>query len=144
MQTSSCIAAELATAPGGDCRADGVLWLQLSCFLVTAWEGFAKFEHKTIWEVPVEFTNVSVYQPVQVERTAKVELGVIFDFSNRFQVLASAADALVHACVLAELVRLHFTTLAVLSGPSGGMLGWDWAALTAASDARSRPPALTR
>ena len=36
--------------------------------------------------MPVEFTDVSVYQPVQVERTAKVALNVIFDFNQRFQV----------------------------------------------------------
>ena len=58
---------------------------QLACFLVTAWEAFAKWEEKTIWECPVEFTNVSVYQPVQVERTAKVALNVIFNFSQEFQ-----------------------------------------------------------
>ena len=62
--------------------------LQLACFLVTAWEAFAQWEEKLIWDVPVEFTEVSVYMPVQVERTAKVQLDVIFDFSNRFQVTA--------------------------------------------------------
>ena len=59
--------------------------LQLSCFLVTAWEAFAKWEKKSIWERPVEFLDVSVFQPVKCERTDKVKLGVIFDFSNRFQ-----------------------------------------------------------
>ena len=53
---------------------------------MTAWEAFAKWEEKTIWEMPVEFTDVSVYQPVQVERTSKVALNVIFDFNQRFQV----------------------------------------------------------
>ena len=60
--------------------------MQLACFLVTAWEAFAQFEEKTIWEVPVEFLDVQVFMPVQAERTAKVHLGVLFDFSNRFQV----------------------------------------------------------
>lgn len=60
--------------------------LQLSCFLVTAWDVFAEFEEKTIWDCPVEFTNVSVYQPVQVERTEKVVLGVLYDYKSQFSV----------------------------------------------------------
>ena len=66
--------------------------LQLSCFLVTAWEAFAQWEEKTIWEMPVEFLNVRVHRPVQAERTAKVHLGVIFDFSNNFQVRADSGS----------------------------------------------------
>ena len=65
--------------------------LQLSCFLVTAWEAFAKWEKKSIWDYPVEFLDVSVYQPVRAERTEKVKLGVIFDFSNKFQASSLAS-----------------------------------------------------
>lgn len=58
----------------------------MSCFLVTAWEALAKFEKKSIWDYPVEFSKVTVYQPVRAERTEKVKLGVLFDFSSHFQV----------------------------------------------------------
>lgn len=74
--------------------------MQLSCFLVTAWEAFAQFEEKTIWQQPVEFSDVSVYMPVQAERTAKVILGVLFDFSNRFQVMAFSLQ---HAVLVMHL-----------------------------------------
>ena len=53
---------------------------------MTAWDVFAEFNEKTIWDCPVEFTNVSVYQPVQVERTEKVVLGVLFDYKSQFSV----------------------------------------------------------
>ena len=65
---------------------DSLDTMQLSCFLVTAWEAFAQWEEKTIWEQPVEFLDVSVHMPVQAERTARVILGGIFDYSNHFQV----------------------------------------------------------
>ena len=67
--------------------------MQLACFLVTAWEAFSQWEDKTIWETPVEFTDVHVYMPASVDRTAKVELGVIFDFKNHFQVSSGACTA---------------------------------------------------
>ena len=68
--------------------------LQLSCFLVTAWDVFAEFDEKTIWEYPVEFTNVSVFQPVQVERTEKVILGVLFDYKNHFSVYSQLCPSM--------------------------------------------------
>ena len=93
--------------------------MQLACFLVTAWEAFAKWEEKTIWECPVEFTNVSVYQPVQVERTAKVALNVIFDFSQNFQacladltqVVCACLPACLCACVLSGLLECWLACL---------------------------------
>ena len=79
--------------------------MQLSCFLVTAWDVFAEFDKKTIWDYPVEFTNVSVYQPVQVERTEKVILGVLFDFKNQFSVRRPPSLSKAHSLVFAiELV----------------------------------------
>jgi len=57
----------------------------MSCFLVTAWEAFAAHEGKTIWQMPVEFMHIEVLQPVRAERTEKVRLSVLFDFSSRFQ-----------------------------------------------------------
>lgn len=63
--------------------------MQLACFLVTAWDVFAEFDKKTIWEYPVEFLDVQVFQPVRVERTDKVVLGVLFDFKSKFQVITA-------------------------------------------------------
>ena len=57
----------------------------MSCFLVTAWEAFAAQESKTIWQMPVEFMHIEVLQPVRAERTEKVKLSVLFDFSSKFQ-----------------------------------------------------------
>lgn len=65
--------------------------VQLACFLVSAWDVLAEFEEKTIWDFPVEFLDVAVYQPVRVERTDKVVLGVLFDFKSRFQVQSQSA-----------------------------------------------------
>ena len=64
--------------------------LQLSCFLVLAWEAFALWEKKDYWEVPVEFLDVLVHMPVQAERGKTVSIGVVFNYSNHFEVC--------HAC----------------------------------------------
>ena len=58
----------------------------MACFLVTAWEVFAKFEQKSIWECPVEFQDVLVLAPIRAERTDKVRIRVLFDFDDSFQV----------------------------------------------------------
>ena len=63
--------------------------MQMSCFLVTAWEAFAAQEGKSIWQMPVEFMHIEVLQPVRAERTEKVRLSVLFDFSNKFQACPS-------------------------------------------------------
>lgn len=60
--------------------------MQLSCFLVLAWEAYALWHRKTYWELPVEFTDISVYMPVQAPRGGKISLGVTFDYSYKFQV----------------------------------------------------------
>ena len=63
------------------------LWsLQMSCFVVTAWEAFAKQKEKSIWDCPVEFTDVHVFQPVSVKRGDKVLIQVAWDYSGNFQV----------------------------------------------------------
>ena len=51
-----------------------------------AWEARALWEHSDYWAMPVEFTDISVYMPVQAPRGGKISLGVLFDFSNNFQV----------------------------------------------------------
>ena len=60
--------------------------LQMSCFLVTAWEAFAKQHEKSIWDLPVEFSDVHVYQPVSVNRGDKVQLDVSWNFGGNWQV----------------------------------------------------------
>ena len=60
--------------------------VQLSSFLVTAWEGRALWDEKPITEFPVEFLDVEVFQPVRAEKTEKVVLEVCYNFSNKFQV----------------------------------------------------------
>ena len=68
---------------------DETLALQMACFLVTAWEAFAHLHGKTIWELPVEFTDVNVVQPVRADRDEDVTLWVITDNSNHFQACCS-------------------------------------------------------
>lgn len=72
--------------------------MQLSSFLVTAWEAFARWEGKTIWEQPVEFLDMLVNTPIQVEKNGKVVVSCLIDFDNHFQVLKWPAAACMAMC----------------------------------------------
>ena len=60
--------------------------VQMSAFLVTAWEALAKkHDADSIWEFPVEFLDVQILMPVPVQPDQQIILGVAFNFSNGFQ-----------------------------------------------------------
>ena len=57
-----------------------------TAYLVTAWEALAAQAGKPTTELPVEWSDVKVFQAVQAESDTSVTLSVLLDRSHRFQV----------------------------------------------------------
>ena len=53
---------------------------------MTAWEALATQAGKTMADLPVTWSDVSIYQAVQAEAQDNVTLSVLLDRSDRFQV----------------------------------------------------------
>lgn len=60
--------------------------VQATSYLVTAWEALASQAGKSMADLPVTWSNVSIYQAVQAEAQDSVTLSVLLDRSDRFQV----------------------------------------------------------
>ena len=63
---------------------------QATSYLVTAWEALANKMDTTMEKLPVEFDDVSIVQAVPAMSDDSVQLTVILDGSNRFQVFLCA------------------------------------------------------
>ena len=64
------------------------LWVscvQATSYLVTAWEALASQAGKSMADLPVTWSDVSIYQAVQAEAQDSVILSVLLDRSDRFQ-----------------------------------------------------------
>ena len=59
--------------------------MQATSYLVTAWEALASQAGKTMADLPVTWSDVSIYQAVQAEAQDSVTLSVLLDRSDRFQ-----------------------------------------------------------
>ena len=60
-------------------------YVQATSYLVTAWEALASQAGKNMADLPVTWSDVSIYQAVQAEAQDSVTLSVLLDRSDRFQ-----------------------------------------------------------